>query len=509
MTVAQIQDDIFDLELNATTLWDVQLSGGRTADLSTAVERGTGAPFSGFARAARPESGCWRCCAARARTPPRCCSLSSNRVAGDRAPAMARGDRAGRRRVRRLVRSRRARRTSLRRSARTSPRSCTCSGRPPKAAVGYVEFGPTQAMDDEDADRDDAGQRPHGEPAGADRRHRRSSTARSPVDGTAAHKSATATIRTGDLPLGMPPLTRVGDGHEGFMVVPVLSGGHGGGHHHQRRAARSSGTTPTLATCNSIARGCPSTARTCIYNAANISGAPSEASELVRVALDGTSTSSVPVPLLAHDFVEHADGTLAAIVVEYRDFQGTQLRGDKIVEIAPGRNPADGVERLGLLRSRRRQERRHRAGLDVRERARLRPGRRRLLPGDAELQQHRAHQPADARVRVGAGVERRDAHLRAWGSALPAPAPVSGARQPHPDHGQRRQSGERIACARIRAGPRGEDRDAGVELHRRPPASTRSCWASRSVSTTAAHSSTGPQRARWSAWTRPAPGSGS
>ncbi len=52
MTVEQIQADIFDLELNATALWDVQLSGGRTADLSTAVERGTGAPFSGFTRSA-------------------------------------------------------------------------------------------------------------------------------------------------------------------------------------------------------------------------------------------------------------------------------------------------------------------------------------------------------------------------------------------------------------------------------------------------------------------------
>jgi len=52
MTVEQIQSDIFDLELNATALWDVALSGGRTADLATAVERGTGAKFSGFTRSA-------------------------------------------------------------------------------------------------------------------------------------------------------------------------------------------------------------------------------------------------------------------------------------------------------------------------------------------------------------------------------------------------------------------------------------------------------------------------
>jgi len=56
MTVAQIQDDIFDLELNATALWDVQLTGGRTADLSTAVERGTGAKFTGFNRST---TGVW------------------------------------------------------------------------------------------------------------------------------------------------------------------------------------------------------------------------------------------------------------------------------------------------------------------------------------------------------------------------------------------------------------------------------------------------------------------
>ena len=48
MTVAQIQSDFFDLELNATTIWEIKLAGGRTADLSTAKQRGSGAPFTGF-----------------------------------------------------------------------------------------------------------------------------------------------------------------------------------------------------------------------------------------------------------------------------------------------------------------------------------------------------------------------------------------------------------------------------------------------------------------------------
>jgi len=55
-TVAEIQANIFDLELRATTLWEIKLKGGRTADLSTATERGTGALFPGFARAT---TGVW------------------------------------------------------------------------------------------------------------------------------------------------------------------------------------------------------------------------------------------------------------------------------------------------------------------------------------------------------------------------------------------------------------------------------------------------------------------
>jgi hypothetical protein len=47
-TVADIQAKFFDIEINATSLWDLDLSGGRTADLSQAIDRKTGAPFSGF-----------------------------------------------------------------------------------------------------------------------------------------------------------------------------------------------------------------------------------------------------------------------------------------------------------------------------------------------------------------------------------------------------------------------------------------------------------------------------
>jgi hypothetical protein len=70
-----------------------------------------------------------------------------------------------------------------------------------------------------------------------------------------------------------------------------------------------------------------------IYNAASISGDPADDSELVKVKLDGSETTELPVPLLAHDFVELDDGTIAAIVVEQRDPNDRAQWGNQIVEI--------------------------------------------------------------------------------------------------------------------------------------------------------------------------------
>jgi hypothetical protein len=47
-TVADLQAHIFDIEMIATTLWDIKLTGGKTADLSTATDRASGAAFTGF-----------------------------------------------------------------------------------------------------------------------------------------------------------------------------------------------------------------------------------------------------------------------------------------------------------------------------------------------------------------------------------------------------------------------------------------------------------------------------
>jgi hypothetical protein len=77
-----------------------------------------------------------------------------------------------------------------------------------------------------------------------------------------------------------------------------------------------------------------------LYNAAKISGEPSPTSEIVRVSLDGTQTSTIPIPLLAHDFVEHPNGTIGALAFEDRDAAGTRVRGNKLVEVA-----LDGTQR--------------------------------------------------------------------------------------------------------------------------------------------------------------------
>ncbi len=152
-------------------------------------------------------------------------------------------------------------------------------------------------------------------------------------EGASSETSAVETVETGPLPTGMPTLSHEGEGHDQYTILPVL------------------GTTTAILILNSDGQivwyhtddreldfyraRLSRDGSTLLYNAASISGDPADDSELVRIALDGSSSSSLPVPLLAHDFVELPDGTLAAIVVEYMDFDGSSLRSDSIVEVDP------------------------------------------------------------------------------------------------------------------------------------------------------------------------------
>jgi hypothetical protein len=56
MTVSELENDILDLELIYTNLWEQPLDRGKSADLSGLVERDTGEAFDGFER---DESGVW------------------------------------------------------------------------------------------------------------------------------------------------------------------------------------------------------------------------------------------------------------------------------------------------------------------------------------------------------------------------------------------------------------------------------------------------------------------
>jgi len=55
-TVADIEREILDLELIASEWYEVDLGGQRSVDLTTAIERTSGAGFNGFERAA---DGVW------------------------------------------------------------------------------------------------------------------------------------------------------------------------------------------------------------------------------------------------------------------------------------------------------------------------------------------------------------------------------------------------------------------------------------------------------------------
>ncbi|MFN7143141.1 MAG: aryl-sulfate sulfotransferase [Myxococcota bacterium] len=145
------------------------------------------------------------------------------------------------------------------------------------------------------------------------------------------------TWRTGPLPTALPSLEVTGAGHDQFMFAPVI------------------GATTAAVVLSpegeivwwhldtsglDVYRVRPSRDGTGIwYNAASVSGDPADDSRLVHVSWDGASVTELPVPLLAHDFVEADDGALHAIQVRYGGpagpDDGDTLRGDALVAVTP------------------------------------------------------------------------------------------------------------------------------------------------------------------------------
>jgi len=145
------------------------------------------------------------------------------------------------------------------------------------------------------------------------------------VDGDeSAHEA-----ETNALPVGLPAFQVTGRGHKGLMAVPVIGASNAalvldgeGRIVWYRLEDRDLDVYRARLSVDGTSL---------LYNAASVSGDPDEDSEIVRVRLDGSKVTPISIPLLAHDFVEHDDGTIAAMVVEYRD----GLRGDALLEIAP------------------------------------------------------------------------------------------------------------------------------------------------------------------------------
>lgn len=145
------------------------------------------------------------------------------------------------------------------------------------------------------------------------------------------------TWRTGALPTELPSLTVTGTGHDQFMFTPLI------------------GATTAAVVLSpegeivwwhldtsglDVYRVRPSVDGSGIwYNAASVSGDPADDSHLVHVSWDGATVAEVPVPLLAHDFVENDEGTLTAIQVRYGGpagpGDGDTLRGDALVNVRP------------------------------------------------------------------------------------------------------------------------------------------------------------------------------
>jgi hypothetical protein len=151
--------------------------------------------------------------------------------------------------------------------------------------------------------------------------------------------SSMRTVETGPYQTALPTIEHSGSGHDSYTVVPIIGAetvvtiidpdGNYVWYHFDDRELDLYRARLSL------------DGKSIIYNAASVSGDPAESSEIVRVSLDGTEVTHIPVPLLAHDFVEMPDGTIGAIATEYRDFDGETLRGDRIVEISPDGDQTD------------------------------------------------------------------------------------------------------------------------------------------------------------------------
>ena len=158
--------------------------------------------------------------------------------------------------------------------------------------------------------------------------------------GDDAGRSEMTSFRTGYLPPSLPELELTGSGHDEYVIVPLL------------------GTERSVVIINPQGKivwyyDDPETeyehyrARLArdgtgvIYNATEMTPDPVMDSEIVKVSFDGRERTSIPIPHLAHDFVEHADGTIGALVLHDYVVDGRMIRGNRIIEVDPDGNETE------------------------------------------------------------------------------------------------------------------------------------------------------------------------
>lgn len=146
-------------------------------------------------------------------------------------------------------------------------------------------------------------------------------------------ESALQTLHTGGLSNALPALTVTGSGQDRFLVSTLLGGVTG------PVILNKDGEivwfTEDTSGLDVYRARLSRDGDAVIYNAGSVSGEPADDSALIRVSLTGEEVTRIPVPLLAHDFVELPDGAIVAIVVEVRGEGEAAIRGDSLVEISP------------------------------------------------------------------------------------------------------------------------------------------------------------------------------
>ncbi len=140
-------------------------------------------------------------------------------------------------------------------------------------------------------------------------------------------------ITTGPLPPELPNPTVTGSGHDGYMAVPLL--GSVSGVTVLDAAGKIVWFHLYEGELDLFRARLSHDGESVLFNAADVSDEPSADTEIVRISLDGSSVTGVTIPWLAHDFVELPDGTLTAIALDIREVDGEDVRGDKLIEVAP------------------------------------------------------------------------------------------------------------------------------------------------------------------------------